>query len=152
MRIGCDLLARQQTLAMLDTETGEAVTRTRSSARSPSFVCSVSCDTASLPVFRPPIQETTQIDAANRSGRSFKALPQLDLLAYLVDQSLGDVKSLGPAVDEDRNLVLSMQVLAVRTVAVRSSAGTLVLHKRAGQHFAEQPETAEHNSGPPLGV
>ena len=49
----------------------------------------------------------------------------MDLLAYLVDQSRGDVESLGLAVDEDRDLVLGMQVLAVGTVAVRSSAGTL---------------------------
>jgi hypothetical protein len=39
-----------------------------------------------------------------------------------------------------------MQVFAVRTVTVRSSAGTLVFHKRAGQHFAEQPETAEESA------
>jgi hypothetical protein len=39
-----------------------------------------------------------------------------------------------------------MQDLAVRTVAVRSSAGTLVFHKRAGQHFAEQSETAEESA------
>jgi hypothetical protein len=36
-----------------------------------------------------------------------------------------------------------MQAFAVGTVAVRSPAGALILHKRAGQHFAEQSETSD---------
>jgi len=92
------------------------------------------------------VQKTAQIDLANGGGRCFKALTQLNLLAYLFDHAFRDVKRLGLAVDQDGNLVLGMQAFAVGTVAVRSPAGTLIFHKRAGQHVAEQSETPDEST------
>src|SRR5438046_1845452 len=39
--------------------------------------------------------------------------------------------------------------LAVRTVAVRSPAGALIFHKRAGQHFVEPSETPDELTAQP---
>lgn len=88
-------------------------------------------------------QKTAQIDLANGGCRRFKPLAQGDLLADLVDHAFRYVEGLRLAVDQHGNLVLGMQGFAVGAVAVRSPAGAFILHKRAGQHFAESSETSD---------
>ena len=98
-------------------------------------------------------QKTAQIDLANRSDRCFKALAQGDLLADLVDHAFRYMERLRLAVDQHGNLILGMQGFAVRAVTVRPSARAFILHKRAGQHFAEKSETAdEFTAGLEIGI
>jgi hypothetical protein len=101
----------------------------------------------------PLFQKTAQIDLAKGGCRCFKPLAQGDLLADLVDHAFRYVEGLRLAVDQHGNLVLGMQGFAVGAVTVRSPAGASILHKRAGQHFAEPCETSEElTAGLQIGI
>ena len=68
-------------------------------------------------------EESPQIDAADGSSGGIKTIAHVDLLADLLDQCGRHVEGFGLAIDQDGNLILRMQVLAVGAMAVGAAAG-----------------------------
>ena len=52
------------------------------------------------------------------------------------------MESLWLAVDQNGNLILGMQVLAVRATTIGPPTGSFAFYYGARQHFAKLPETA----------
>ena len=89
------------------------------------------------------MKESSQIDATDGGGGGIKTAAHLDLLAHLLDQLGGDVEGLWLALDEEGDLKLRMQVLAVGAMAVGPAAGAFAFDKGAGEHIAEGTEAAD---------
>jgi hypothetical protein len=92
------------------------------------------------------VEESPQIDVADGSSGGIKAVAQSDLAADLFDHSSRNVKDLRLALDEDGELKLHMQVLAVGTTTVRAATSSLAFDEGAGEHFAERCEAADESS------
>jgi hypothetical protein len=88
-------------------------------------------------------EESPQIDAADGGSGGIKTAAHLNLLAHLRDQLGGDMEDLGLTADEDGNLKLRMEVLAVGAMAVGAAATAFAFDEGAGQHFAEGAEAAD---------
>jgi hypothetical protein len=92
------------------------------------------------------LEESPQIDGADGGSGGIETVPHSDLLADLLDHSGGDVEDLGLALDEGRDLILHMQVLAVGAMTVGATTSALAFDKRAGEHLAECPEAADEST------
>ncbi|MGA2769289.1 MAG: hypothetical protein ABSG26_00595 [Bryobacteraceae bacterium] len=55
--------------------------------------------------------------------------PHLDVLAHWLDQLGRDVERLRLAIDQDRNLILQVKLLAVGAMAVGATAGAFAFYK-----------------------
>lgn len=96
----------------------------------------------------PASQEAAQIDLTNGILGPPKALIHLHLPADLLGHLGGNIKRPGLAVEEQRDLKLGMQMLAVRTAAMRLSALAAALDEAARKH---SPEPAPAASLPRVG-
>src|SRR2546425_3432684 len=92
--------------------------------------------------FKKPLQIET---ADGRSG-GVKTPAHVNFLSYLFRQLGWNVESFGLAIDEDGDLELGMQVLAVGAMTVGVAAGAFALDKGAGQHFAERTKAADESA------
>src|SRR5260370_20457873 len=88
-------------------------------------------------------EKPLQIDAANGSGGGIEAPPHLNLLAHHLRQLRRNVEGFWLAVNQHRDLVLGVKVVAVGAAAVGPAAGAFAFDKGAGQHFAERTEAAD---------
>src|SRR5437016_6910439 len=87
-------------------------------------------------------EKALQVETADGRSGGVKTPTHLNFLAYSFSQTSCDVESFRLAVDEDGNLELGMEVLAVGAMTVGLAAGALPFDKRAGQHLAEGAKTA----------
>jgi len=55
------------------------------------------------------------------------------------------MEDLGVAIDQDGQLILHMQILAVGATAVGATTSPLALDEGAGEHFAERREAADES-------
>src|SRR6266446_9762518 len=91
-------------------------------------------------------EKPLQIDAADGCGGGIEAPAHLSLLTDLFRQFGRNVKGFLLALNQHRDLVLRVKVVAVGAVAVGAAAGAFAFDKGAGQHFAERTETANESA------
>jgi hypothetical protein len=70
----------------------------------------------------------------------------LHLVAGLFCQLGRDMEGLPLAFDQDRDLQLRMQLLAVRTATIRLATLALAFDERAGEHFAKRSQAAHQSA------
>src|SRR3974390_2519880 len=73
-------------------------------------------------------EEPLQIDAADGGNSCIKTVVHFDLLSNLFDLSGGHIKRFGPAFNQDGNLILDMQVLAIGAMAVGEAADAFAFY------------------------
>jgi hypothetical protein len=91
-------------------------------------------------------EKPLQVDAADGCGGGIEAVAHLDLFAHPLNQFGRDVESLRLAVNQNRDLVLGVETLAVGAMTRGATAGAFAFDKRARQHFAEITETADESA------
>jgi hypothetical protein len=87
-------------------------------------------------------EESPQIDTADGGSGGIKTIAHGDLLAYLLDEFGRHIEGFVLALDEDGDLILRVQVLAIGAVAGGLAAGALAFDKGAGQHIAQRTKAA----------
>jgi hypothetical protein len=88
-------------------------------------------------------EESLQVDPTDRRGGSVEASAHLDLFAYLLHQLRRNVESFRLAVNQQRDLKLRVQAIAVGATTVGPATGAFALDKRSGQHFAQSTEATD---------